>query len=78
MHVCTYMYVCHRLRLWTDLLARAPPHQEASVDHLLEPLLVFCNGRSGGNQGVQLLLAFKRHLNPYQVFDLANGGPYPG
>ena len=55
-----------------------PLHQEECVDHLLEPLLVFCNGRSGGNQGVQLLLAFKRHLNPYQVFDLANGGPYPG
>ena len=43
-----------------------------------EPLLVFVNGKSGGNQGVALLHAFRRHLNPHQVFDLANGGPLPG
>ena len=43
-----------------------------------EPLLVFVNGKSGGNQGVQLLWAFRRHLNPHQVYDLANGGPLPG
>jgi len=43
-----------------------------------EPMLVFVNGKSGGNQGVTLLHAFRRHLNPHQVFDLANGGPMPG
>lgn len=48
------------------------------LDMMTEPVLVFINGRSGGNQGVDLLLAFKRHLNPHQVFDLASGGPYPG
>jgi len=41
-------------------------------------MLVFVNGKSGGNQGVTLLHAFRRHLNPHQVFDLANGGPLPG
>lgn len=47
-----------------------------SVDQ--EPLLVFVNGKSGGNQGVELLSAFRRHLNPHQVWDLSKGGPIPG
>lgn len=43
-----------------------------------EPLLVFMNGRSGGNQGLDLLTKFRHYLNPHQVFDLANGGPHIG
>jgi diacylglycerol kinase (ATP) len=43
-----------------------------------EPLLVFVNGKSGGNQGVKLISGFRRHLNPHQVYDLMNGGPLPG
>lgn len=43
-----------------------------------EPLLVFINGKSGGNQGVDLISAFRRHLNPHQVWDLSKGGPLPG
>lgn len=43
-----------------------------------EPVLVFINGKSGGNQGVELLSAFRRHLNPHQVWDLTKGGPIPG
>lgn len=43
-----------------------------------EPVLVFVNGKSGGNQGVKLLSGFRRHLNPHQVYDLMNGGPLPG
>ncbi len=39
---------------------------------------MFINGKSGGNQGVELLSAFRRHLNPHQVFDLSKGGPIPG
>ena len=43
-----------------------------------EPLLVFVNGKSGGNQGIKLLSGFRRHLNPHQVYDVMNGGPLPG
>ena len=42
------------------------------------PLLVFVNAKSGGCQGVNLLTHFRRLLNPFQVFDLDNGGPIPG
>ena len=43
-----------------------------------KPLLVFINGKSGGNQGVELLSAFRNHLNPHQVYDLTQCGPIPG
>lgn len=39
---------------------------------------MFVNGKSGGNQGVELLSAFRRHLNPHQVYDLSKCGPIPG
>ncbi|XP_070213170.1 diacylglycerol kinase delta-like isoform X4 [Littorina saxatilis] len=42
------------------------------------PLLVYVNTKSGDNQGVKFLRRFKQLLNPAQVFDLMNGGPYPG
>lgn len=44
----------------------------------LQPLLVFVNRKSGGQQGAKLLDSFKKLLNPIQVFDLAEGGPQPG
>ncbi|XP_074657542.1 diacylglycerol kinase delta-like isoform X2 [Tubulanus polymorphus] len=42
------------------------------------PLLVYVNSKSGDNQGVKFLRRFKQLLNPAQVFDLMNGGPYTG
>jgi len=39
---------------------------------------VFINGRSGGNQGFDLLTKFRHYLNPHQVFDIGNGGPHVG
>ncbi|XP_077429540.1 diacylglycerol kinase theta isoform X2 [Vanacampus margaritifer] len=44
----------------------------------VRPLLVFVNTKSGGLKGKDLLYAFRKILNPHQVFDLANGGPLPG
>ena len=47
-------------------------------DRELTPLLVFVNVKSGGCQGMELIASFRKLLNPYQVFDLGNGGPLPG
>jgi len=42
------------------------------------PLVVFANPKSGGNRGAELMLYFKRLLNPAQVFDITKGGPERG
>jgi len=44
----------------------------------ITPLLIFVNVKSGGCQGLELISSFRKLLNPYQVFDLENGGPLPG
>ncbi|KAG5453981.1 Diacylglycerol kinase theta [Clonorchis sinensis] len=44
----------------------------------VQPLLVFVNLKSGGCQGLDLIVAFRRLLNPFQVFNLDYGGPLPG
>ncbi|EFN76051.1 Diacylglycerol kinase theta [Harpegnathos saltator] len=61
------------------LLVMLLPNVEPSmVPSGVQPLLIFVNLKSGGCQGPQLLSSFRKLLNPYQVFDLENGGPLPG
>ncbi|XP_017764686.1 PREDICTED: diacylglycerol kinase theta isoform X1 [Eufriesea mexicana] len=61
------------------LLVMLLPNIEPSmVPSGVQPLLVFVNVKSGGCQGLQLISSFRKLLNPYQVFDLDNGGPLPG
>ncbi|XP_076069788.1 diacylglycerol kinase theta [Oratosquilla oratoria] len=57
------------------LLPNVLPHM---IPEGVKPLLVFVNVKSGGCQGLDLVTSFRKLLNPYQVFDLDNGGPLPG
>lgn len=60
------------------LVLLLPNIEPSMVATGVKPLLVFVNVKSGGCQGLELISSFRKLLNPYQVFDLENGGPLPG
>ena len=55
-----------------------PNVQSHMIPPDVEPLLVLVNVKSGGCQGTELITAFRRLLNPFQVFDVLKGGPLIG
>ncbi|KAL7079428.1 hypothetical protein ACQ4LE_001052 [Meloidogyne hapla] len=55
-----------------------PNVQSHMIPPDVEPLLVLVNVKSGGCQGTELISAFRRLLNPFQVFDVLKGGPLVG
>uniref|UniRef100_A0A914EBL2 Diacylglycerol kinase n=1 Tax=Acrobeloides nanus TaxID=290746 RepID=A0A914EBL2_9BILA len=55
-----------------------PNVQSHMIPPDVEPLLVLVNVKSGGCQGAELMEAFRRLLNPFQVFDVLKGGPLVG
>lgn len=73
-----YLLYYNRLNIFVVVVMLLPSIEPSMVPPGVQPLLVFVNVKSGGCQGLQLISSFRKLLNPYQVFDLDNGGPLPG
>jgi len=48
------------------------------TNHPLGDLVVFVNGKSGGQQGKTLIEKIKQLVPEHQIYDVGNGGPEPG
>jgi len=61
------------------LVSRKNMAEEVKCPEHPDPLALFINSRSGGQQGATLTEALKAHLRPEdKIFDLSQGGPAPG
>lgn len=82
LHLVNFYYrirnLLNSILLYSLLVMLLPSIEPSMVPSGVQPLLVFVNVKSGGCQGLQLISSFRKLLNPYQVFDLDNGGPLPG
>ena len=70
----------HVNELHTSASSRVPRWLLSIHLATLDPSFTYCLVPSlqRSHQGLELISSFRKLLNPYQVFDLSNGGPLPG
>jgi len=71
------------IRSFFDLTSQNPPSMvelpnDDEIPPYEKPIIMFFNGKSGGNQGFYLLSKFREKLSDSQVFDILSRGPQHG
>lgn len=55
-----------------------PEVKADAISENFNPLLVLCNAKSGGGQGVEIFSRLSSQLNRLQVYDITQLGPHQG